>query len=165
MIGAYTSYVRFDRYRAIDMHTGVRGNVVVMTNNTEAELVLLGYQATLFGGLAEVRKTTGLSRNAQCRLIGVDGESLRKWESLDRAMNIESALRIGEWYWGAKAAMEGVDFSKLVPITKAAQYMGTSQGDIENAAKAGHLDHERLGVLGTFIHRSEIDMSLPLAVV
>lgn len=138
--------------------------MAAMTNNTESELVLLGYQATLFGGLAEIRKKTGLSRNAQSRLIGVDGESLRKWEDLDRAMNIESALRIGEWVWGANQVMGGVNFNKLLPVSKAAQYLGTSQGEIETAVDHGHLKHERLGVLGTFIHRSEVKTSIPLAV-
>lgn len=137
---------------------------MAMTNNTETELVLLGYQVTLFGELSEVRKKTGLSRNAQARLIGVDGESLRKWEDLDRAMNIESALRIGEWYWGAKAAMKDVDFSPLVPISKAAQYMGVAQADIETYADNNEIKHERLGVLGTFVHRSEIETSIPLVV-
>lgn len=135
-----------------------------MSNNTEAELVLLGYQATLFGGLAEVRKKTGLTRNAQSRLIGVDGESLRKWENLDRAMTIESALRIGEWYWGAQQVMTGIEFDKLMPVSKAAQFMGTSQGDLEQWADDGRINHDRLGVLGTFIHRSEIDKPLTVAV-
>lgn len=136
--------------------------MTAMTNNTESELVLLGYQVTLFGELAELRDKTGMSRNAQARLMGVDGESLRKWENLDRAMNIRSALCIGEWFWGAKEAMRGVDFKQLVPVSKAAQYMGVSQGEIELMADQNKVEHERLGVLGTFINRREIDRTIDL---
>lgn len=133
-----------------------------MTNDTEADLVRLGYRVVLFGQLAELRKKVHLSRNAQAILMGVDPESLRKWEELDRAMNIETALRIGEWYWGAENMLNGldpgIDFDKMVPISKAAQYMGMQQSEIEDLINRGEVSSERLGVLGTFVYRTEMSM-------
>lgn len=146
------------------MQERVRGKMRCMTNDTEADLVRLGYRVVLFGQLAELRKKVHLSRSAQAILIGVDPESLPKWERLDRAMNIETALRIGEWFWGAEQMLksfgpDGIDFDKLVPISKAAQYMGMQQSDIEELINRGEVTHERLGVLGTYVYRTE--MTIP----
>lgn len=138
-----------------------------MTNPTEADLVKLGYRVVLGGELAQVRDTTHISRNAQAKLIGVDPESLRKWEELDRAMNIETALRIGEWFWAAKKLIEqlsvsdpGLSFDKLVPISRAAQFMGIGQVELERLAEGGKVKSETLGVLGTFVYRTEIRTSV-----
>lgn len=140
-----------------------------MTNPTEADLVKLGYRVVLGGELAQVRDKTRISRNAQARLMGVDPESLRKWEELDRAMNIETALRIGEWYWAAKKLIEhlavsdpNLSFDQLLPISRAAQFMGVGQIELEQLASAGKVKSEILGVLGTFIHRSEIRTSVTI---
>lgn len=140
-----------------------------MTNPSEADLVKLGYRVVLGGELATIRKKTRLSRNAQAHLIGVDPESLGKWESLNRAMNIETALRIGEWYWAAKNLIEHMDdsnppqdFAELVPLSRAAQYMGIGQTELEYLANDGNVKSEILGVLGRFIYRSEIKASVAI---
>jgi DNA-binding XRE family transcriptional regulator len=136
-----------------------------MANETEHELVLLGYEVVLFGRLAELRKKVHLSRNAMSGLIGVDPESLTKWERLERAMNIDTALRIGEWFWAAEKTLNDVetkvDFDKMVPVSKAAQFLGMPQSDVEQAINAGQIQAERLGELGTFVYRSEV--TLPAA--
>lgn len=143
--------------------------MIGMTNDTEGDLVKLGYEVVLRGELAALRDKLRMTRNAQARLIGVEGESLRKWETLDRAMNIETALRIGEWFWGAKKTIEHmtdkhptVSFDKLIPISRAAQYMGIPQNELETLANDGEVRAENLGVLGVFIYRTE--MSVPAGV-
>lgn len=137
-----------------------------MTNPSKDDLVKLGYRVVLGGELAQLRDITHISRNAQARLMEVDPESLRKWEELDRAMNIETALRIGEWFWAAKKLIEQLSvsdpqlsFKELVPISRAAQFMGIGQTELELMADSGEVKNENLGVLGTFIHRSEIRTS------
>lgn len=140
-----------------------------MTNPSEADLVKLGYRVVLGGELATIRNKTRLSRNAQAHLIGVDPESLGKWESLNRAMNIETALRIGEWFWAAKNLIEHLteeepaqSFDDLVPLSRAAQYMGIGQAELETLANEQKVKSEILGVLGRFIHRSEIKASVAI---
>lgn len=136
-----------------------------MTNDTESDLAKLGYRVVLGGDLAALRDKLRMSRNAQARLIGVDGESLRKWEMLDRAMNIETAVRIGEWFWAAEKAIEHmstsepkVKFDKLIPISRAAQYMGVGQADLQEMVDQNAVQAEQLGVLGTFIYRTEMNV-------
>src|SRR5687767_7818809 len=120
-----------------------------MTNPTEADLVKLGYRVVLGGELAGVREKTHISRNAQAKLMGVDPESLRMWENLDRAMNIETALRIGEWFWAARTLIEhladndpSLSFDQLVPISRAAQFMGIGQIELERLATLGKVKTE-----------------------
>lgn len=136
--------------------------MVGMTQDTEVDLAKLGYRVVLGGELAALRDRLRMTRNAQARLIGVEGESLRKWEMLDRAMNIETALRVGEWWWGAQGVIEevdgDVDFDKLIPISRAAQYMGIGQTDLETMASNKEVKAEQLGVLGTFIYRTEMNV-------
>lgn len=138
-----------------------------MTNPSKSDLVKLGYRVVLNGELAALRDTVRLSRNAQAKLMEVDPESLGKWENLDRAMNIESALRIGEWFWAARTVIEQMaendphlSFDDLLPASRAAQYMGVGQADLEELAMRRKVESEDLGVLGTFIYRSEIRTSV-----
>lgn len=133
-----------------------------MTQDTEVDLAKLGYRVVLGGELAALRDKLRMTRNAQARLIGVEGESLRKWEMLDRAMNVDSAIRVGEWWWGAQGVIEeiegDVDFDKLIPISRAAQYMGVAQADLEKEVSRKLVKGEELGVLGTFVYRSEMNV-------
>lgn len=125
-------------------------------DQTEVELAKAGYAAVLGGELARMRDKLCLSRNAQARLIGVEGESLRRWESLERGMNIDTAIRVGEWFWGANKALESigaVTFQALIPISHAARQTGIPVEDLEAACDRAEYRHERLGVLGTFLYR------------
>lgn len=128
--------------------------MVHMTSPTESDLVKLGYDVVISGELAELRTNVRLTRNAQARLMGVDGENLRRWESLDRGMNIETALRVGEWFWAAKTALNSahnIDFDDVIPASKAAQYLGVSANEVGDYAKSHDMPYEDLGVLGVFI--------------
>lgn len=125
-------------------------------DQTEVELAKAGYAAVLGGELAALRDKLSMTRNAQARLIGVEGESLRRWESLERGMNVDTAIRVGEWLWGAEKALESVGalaYHELVPISRAARQSGISVEELEAACDRGEYRHERLGVLGTFVYR------------
>lgn len=127
-------------------------------SKTATELAKDGYAAVLGGDLARLRDSLAMTRNAQARLMGVDGESLRRWESLERGMNIETATRIGEWLWGAKKALDTLvnrSIHDFVPVTTAARKMGISETDLEAACDRGEYQYERLGVLGTFLYRED----------
>jgi len=136
-----------------------------MAQPTRDDLVKLGFYVTLEGDLAQLRKKVGLTRNAQARLIGVDSEALRQWEGLGKAMTLDSAKRIGEWFHWAEEALEelselGVNVSDLVPASTAAQHLGVRTEDLEAEADGeAHMAQHRhavLGVLGTFLYRSDI---------
>ncbi len=78
-----------------------------------------------------MRNKLSMTRNAQARLIGVEGESLRQWEALERGMNIDTAIRVGEWMWGANRALESVvgdAYKELIPISRAGQAIRHSCG-------------------------------------
>ncbi len=127
-------------------------------DQTEAELAKAGYSAVLGGDLAELRKKLSMTRNAQARLIGVEGESLRQWEALERGMNIDTAIRVGEWKWGADRALESVApdaYQELIPISRAARQSGIPVHELEAACDRGDYRFERLGVLGTFIYKGQ----------
>jgi transcriptional regulator with XRE-family HTH domain len=129
----------------------------VMTNPTASDLAKAGYAAVLGGELSRLRTKLGMSRNAQAVLMGVEGESLRRWESAERGMNIGTAIRIGEWLWGAKRAMESLNpdaYLELVPVSSVARQYGIAEKDLEAECDRGEHRHERLGVLGLFIYRS-----------
>ena len=136
-----------------------RSSMSMVIDQTMIELAKAGYAAVLDGELAHLRDTLKMTRNAQARLIGLEGESLRRYETLERGMNIETAVRIGEWLWGAERAMDSVPdelFKQLVPIdTVARQYSRTMQ-ELEDGCENGTYRHERLGVLGTFIYQGEV---------
>jgi DNA-binding XRE family transcriptional regulator len=125
-------------------------------SQTATDLAKAGYDAVMRGDLARMRDSLGMTRNAQAHLLGVDGESLRRWESLERGMNVATATRIGEWMWGARMALESVSnvaTHELVPITTAARKLGIAESDLEAACDRGEYEFVRLGVLGTFIYR------------
>jgi len=136
-----------------------------MAQPTRDDLVKLGFFVTLEGDLAQLRKKVGLTRSAQARLMGVDAEALREWESLGRAMTLDSAKRVGEWFhWAQEALGElsdtGVDVSDLVPASSAAQHLGVRTEELEaeadGEAHAAQHRHAVLGVLGTFLYRDDI---------
>lgn len=125
-------------------------------SHTAIDLAKSGYAAVLGGDLARMRDSLAMTRNAQARLMGVDGESLRRWEALERGMNIDTATRIGEWLWGARKALESVSdvpFQTLMPVTTAARKLGIAEEELEAACDRGEYRFVRLGVLGTFIYR------------
>src|SRR4029453_16996674 len=127
-------------------------------NRTATDLAKDGYGAVLGGDLARMRDALAMTRNAQARLIGVDGESLRRGESLGRGNNIATATRIGEWLWGAKQALDSLDkpsIHDMVPVTTAARKLGISEIELEAACDRGEYRFERLGVLGTFLYREQ----------
>lgn len=137
--------------------------MTLMANASADYLVRLGYRVVLEGELSDFRDMCGMSRNAQAMLIGVEGESLKRWEQLTRAMNIDTALRIGEWFWGARKALEavpGIDFDELIPASRAAQHLGIPMVDLEDAIVGQNIKHEQLGVLGTFIYRSALNTTI-----
>lgn len=130
-------------------------------DDTARKLAEAGYAAVLGGDLARLRNKLTMTRNAQARLIGVEGESLRRWESLERGMNIETAVRIGEWLWGAERALKSLPdqaYLELIPISSAARKTGIPVPELEAACDRGEYQHERLGVLGTFLHRRGVEL-------
>lgn len=127
-------------------------------HQTEAELAKAGYNAVLGGELSAMRNKLSMTRNAQARLIGVEGESLRQWEALERGMNIDTAIRVGEWMWGANRALESVTgdaYQELIPISRAARQSGIPVDELEAACDRHEYRHERLGVLGTFLYKEQ----------
>lgn len=127
-------------------------------DHTARKLAESGYQAVLGGDLARMREKLSMTRNAQARLIGVEGESLRRWESLERGMNVDTAIRVGEWLWGAEKAlstMPDLAYQELMPISKAARQSGISVEELEAACDRREYRFERLGVLGTFVYRDQ----------
>lgn len=141
-----------------------------MSHPTRQELVKLGALVTVNGDLEKIREVFHLTRNAQAHLIGVTPDALRRWESGDQGMNTESALRVGEWYWGAQVVLDhlqldGIRTEALVPATMAAQYLGLSMEEIDEKCQGGALRCEDLGVLGLHVYRSSIPrLSGPLDV-
>ena len=128
-------------------------------DHTERELAERGYRAVLGGELSALRNKLNMTRNAQARLIGVEGESLRRWEALERGMNVETAIRVGEWLWGADEALKTLPdlaYQELIPISGAARRTGIPVDQLEAACDAGKYRYERLGVLGTFVYRKEV---------
>lgn len=129
-------------------------------DQTARKLAEAGYAAVLGGDLARLRDRLSMTRNAQARLIGVEGESLRRWEALERGMNVETAIRVGEWLWGAERAIQSLPdqaYLELIPISTAARKTGVSVTELEAACDRGEYRHERLGVLGTFLHRRGVE--------
>lgn len=127
-------------------------------DHTARKLAEAGYAAVLGGDLARMRDKLSMTRNAQARLIGVEGESLRRWESLERGMNVDTAIRVGEWLWAAERALATVPdqaYLKLLPISKAARQSGIPVEELEAACDRNEYKFERLGVLGTFIYRHQ----------
>lgn len=138
-----------------------------MTNPTRAELIRLGLEATLSGDLRRLRDKAHLSRNAQAHLMEVTPDALRRWEEAEQGMNSNSALRVGEWYWAAKRAVEdaeahGIDLDLLVPLSTACQHLAMSAEDVAEKCRTGQLRCESLGVLGVYVHRTHIPSLGPL---
>jgi DNA-binding XRE family transcriptional regulator len=130
-----------------------------MSNPTSDDLIKLGYRVVMNGELAQLREKVGMSRNAQANLIEVVSNSLARWEALERSMNIETAQRIGEWFWGAQQALKaapGLDFDLLICGAKAAQSLHVPIEDLDEIIAERKLRHEKLGVLGTFIYATEL---------
>ena len=128
-------------------------------DHTARKLAEAGYQAVLGGDLARMRDKLGMTRNAQARLIGIEGESLRRYEAMERGMNVDTAIRVGEWHWAAERALltlSDQSYHALVPISRAARQSGVSVEDLEAACDRGEYRFERLGVLGTFVYRQEV---------
>lgn len=130
-----------------------------MTNPTRDELIRLGVSATIGGDLRHLRDQVGLTRNAQAKLMGVTPDALRRWEAVTQGMNHESALRVGEWFWAARRALEqladdGVSITDLVPLSTASQHLAMGPDDILAKCQSGTLRCEDLGVLGMYIYRS-----------
>lgn len=131
-------------------------------DQTARELAEAGYAAVLGGDLARMRDKLSMTRNAQARLIGVEGESLRRWESLERGMNVDTAIRVGEWFWGAEKALNSLpdqSYLELMPISKAARQSGIAVDELEAACDRNEYRHERLGVLGTFVYKHQGDQA------
>lgn len=142
----------------LDRHELKRSTMSGVIDHTARKLAEAGYQAVLGGDLAALRDKLSMTRNAQARLIGVEGESLRRWEALERGMNVDTAIRVGEWIWGAEKALKTLPdlaYQELMPISKAARQSGISADDLEAACDRGEYRHERLGVLGTFVYRQQ----------
>lgn len=131
-----------------------------MTNPTRAELIRLGTNATLSGELAQLRDRVHLSRNAQAQLMDVTPDALKRWEEAEQGMNSASALRVGEWVWGAHQVLASLDddtnLDELVPLSMASQHLAMSAEDVMEKCRTGALKCEDLGVLGVYIHRSYI---------
>lgn len=128
-------------------------------DQTARDLAGAGYQAVLGGDLARMRDKLAMTRNAQARLIGIEGESLRRYEAMERGMNVDTAIRVGEWIWAAEKALLTVPadaYPQLIPISRAARHSGVSVDELEAACDRGEYRHERLGVLGTFVYREDI---------
>lgn len=132
-----------------------------MTNPTRAELIRLGTSATLSGELRQLRAAAHLSRNAQAQLMDVTPDALKRWEEAEQGMNSASALRVGEWVWGARqvfASLEGdsINLDELVPLSTASQHLAMSGEDVLEKCRTGALVCEDLGVLGIYIRRHNI---------
>lgn len=131
-----------------------------MTTPNHDDLVKLGFKAVLDGLLSEMRDRTGLSRSGMARLIGVDGEALRDYELLRRTMNLETAVRVGEWFWAARRVMdhdgEPIDFTALIPGAGAAMHFLVPLERLEAHCKERKIDYEYLGVLGLFVYRDQV---------
>jgi DNA-binding XRE family transcriptional regulator len=135
-----------------------RSTMSGVIDHTARKLAEAGYAAVLGGDLAAMRDKLSMTRNAQARLIGVEGESLRRWEALERGMNVDTAIRVGEWLWGAEKALKTLPdlaYQELMPISKAARQTGIAAEDLEAACDRNEYRHERLGVLGTFVYRDQ----------
>lgn len=127
---------------------------------TARKLAEAGYAAVLGGDLARLRDKISMTRNAQARLIGVEGESLRRWESLERGMNVDTAIRVGEWLWGAQKALKTLPdlaYQELIPISTAARKTGIAVEELEASCDRDEYRHERLGVLGTFLYLDQVN--------
>lgn len=147
-------------YLSVDRGIPARGMVIRMSSPDDGDLAKLGYMVVAGGDLARLREKCGMSRSTQAELVGVDAEGLREWEGMHRAMNLVTAIRIGEWYRWAEAALReasDIDLDQLVPATKAAQYLGVYRDELVDTFISEHkLPHEHLGVLGTFVYRDGI---------
>lgn len=147
-------------YLSVDRGIPVRSMVIHMSNPDGDDLAKLGYMVVVGGDLERLREKCGMSRSAQAELIGVDAEGLREWEGMRRAMNLVTAIRIGEWYRWAEAALkeaDDLDMDALVPAARAAQFLGVHRDELVDTFISEHkLRHEHLGVLGTFVYKSEI---------
>lgn len=76
-------------------------------------------------------------------------------------MNVETAIRVGEWIWGAEEALATLPdqaYLELIPITSAARKTGIAVPELEAACDRGEYRHERLGVLGTFVYRRGVEL-------
>lgn len=93
----------------------------------------------------------------------VTPDALRRWEEAEQGMNSASALRVGEWVWGAQQVLaslhdaeEPIDLNELVPLSMASQHLAMSAEDVMEKCQTGALRCEDLGVLGLYVHRSYI---------
>jgi DNA-binding XRE family transcriptional regulator len=131
-----------------------------MTAPTHDDLVKIGFNAVLGGKLSSMRDVTGLSRSGMARLIGVDSEALRDYELLRRTMNLETAIRVGEWFWAAQRVAadtaDPVDFDELIPAAGAAMHFQVPVDKLEEHCDDNNIAYEFLGVLGVFVYRNQI---------
>lgn len=131
-----------------------------MTIPTQDDLVKLGFNAVLGGLLSEMREQTGLSRSGMARLIGVDSEALRDYELLRRTMNLDTAVRVGEWFWAARQVIdnggEPIDFSLFIPAAGASMHLQVKVDELEKHCDENKIEYEYLGVLGSFVYRDQI---------
>lgn len=113
------------------------------------------------GDLASLRAKTRLTKNTLARMLGVSIGALTGYESLNRALSRDVALRIGEWYWGATTALaqaltDGVPLHTMIPAAQAAQYLNMALEDLEAACACGTLRAELIGVMGWYIHADDL---------
>lgn len=141
------------------------GYGLIMTNDPHipgrVELMRLGQGAIISGELATLRQRVGITRNAMAKLIPVTPECLRRWESGAQAISSPSAVRVGEWLWGAKAVIDdlkkhNMNIIDYVPVSIAAQYLGVSMETLGQNCEAEKLRCEDLGVLGLWVLRKDV---------
>lgn len=128
---------------------------------TYADLVRLGQQAIYMGELTKFRSRIGITRNAIAKLIPVSADALIRWETGAQALSVASAVKVGEWYWGAQKAIEdlersGMNIEEWTPISSAAKFLSLSQEQIEEKCRRGELRCESLGVLGQWVLTTDI---------
>lgn len=129
---------------------------ITMNRPGEHDLRRLGYEVTVSGDLASLRAKTRLTKNTLARMLGVSIGALSGYESLNRALSRDVALRIGEWYWGATTALadalaSGVPLHTMIPAAQAAQYLNMTLEDLEDACASGERRAELIGVMGWYL--------------
>lgn len=100
-----------------------------------------------------------MSRTTMAGLIGVSAESLRRWETGQQGMKVDTALRIGRWILEVERTLSkhrDVDLSDLVPIVSVVAQEGVSQQKVMQWCRDGEMKYLDLGPLGWFVYRSEV---------
>lgn len=139
-----------------------RGTLINMTSDV-IEMALLGRQVVEDGRLRQLRDQLGFSVNVMSEVLYMNAVSYRRWESGGgAALKPSVAERLGRFYVQAIRTLDllseqDLQLRDLVPFHLVAGAAGLPHEILLQRCRRGHIDGVDLGILGTWLHRADLD--------